>query len=173
MLKRRNVIVVSVMGASPALARLAAAAPGAGGGNVPYPGFPFLLELDGRARAGFRECSGLEIGSAFTPRPGAGSTAMPKLPSMDHPLSISLMRGITGDFELAKWYKASIDGTDGRSDRKNGSVIVRDGNGAEKARWNFREALPTKYFASSAAADANEMTIEILRLIFLGLEKAR
>jgi phage tail-like protein len=111
------------------------------------------------------ECSGLEISSGFAPRPGADSTAMPKLPRMEHVSSISLMHGLTGDFELAKWYRAS--------ERKSGGIIVRDGNDAEKARWNFREAYATKYFASSAVSDGNEMTIDILHMVLSGLEKAR
>ena len=118
----------------------------------PFRGFKFKVEVDGITRAGFREASGLD--------------------SAQDPVeyrAISLKRGVTNDAELWAWRKKSIDGT---IERKNGSIVLTDDAGEEKARWNFVDGWPTKWTGPTFNATANEVAIETLEIAHEGLEKA-
>jgi len=166
MLTRRSIIA---MGAGPTLTLFSFAAPKARDRSDPYRAYPFLLELEGIARAVFMECSGLDVGSpSIEYRQGSDPTTVRKLPGLWKYSYISLKRGITDDAELWQWCKGAIDG---RVERKNGSIIVRDGNGATKARWNFREGWPTNWTGPTLNSTGNEVAIETLDIAHEGLEK--
>jgi phage tail-like protein len=136
----------------------------------PYRSFNFVVEIDGITRAGFRECSGLD--SSQDPveyREGGDPATVRKLPGLIKYSNISLKRGVTDDTELQKWRQQAIDG---KVERKNGSIILRDSAGEEAARWNFREAWPTKWTGPSFNATSNEVAIETLELAHEGVERA-
>ena len=155
MLTRRSVIIASVLGASPMLATRAEA--------VDFPGFPFLLELDGRVLAGFEKFSFEETSPGFVPRSGTGSSAVRPPPGMARSSPITLTHGVTRTLELAQWCQ-------GIGGHKNGSIISRDGSGAEKARWLFRNGIGGKYQGTSAIS-AGELAIEFLIILSEHLEK--
>jgi phage tail-like protein len=118
----------------------------------PFRGYKFKIEVDGITRAGFREASGLD--------------------AAQDPVeyrAISLKRGVTNDAELWAWRKKSIDGT---IERKNGSIVLTDDTGEEKARWNFVDGWPTKWTGPTFNATANEVAIETLEIAHEGLKKA-
>ena len=118
----------------------------------PFRGFKFKIEVGGITRAGFREASGLD--------------------SAQDPVeyrAISLKRGVTNDAELWAWRKKSIDGT---VERKNGSIVLCDHTGKEKARWNFADGWPTKWTGPTFNATANEVAIETLEIAHEGIKKA-
>lgn len=136
----------------------------------PYRGYNFLLEINGATRAGFTECSGLEVTvDALDYREGSEGPAVRKLPGLLKYTVISLERGIAADADLWHWAKKT---TDGLAERKNGSIVLRDETGAEKIRWNFREAWPTKWTGASFNASGNEVAIETLEIAHEGLELA-
>ena len=60
----------------------------------------------------------------------------------------------------------------GKVERTNGSIILLDDTGAEKVRWNFREAWPTKWTGPSFNATGNDVAIETLEIAHEGLVKA-
>jgi len=131
----------------------------------PFRGYNFKLEIDGISRNGFRECTGLEatsdpIEKVFTPR---------KLPGQTKYSNITLKWGITDDHSLWDWRKKVIDG---KTERKNGSVILMDESGEEKLRWNFVNAWPNKWSGPSFNATANEVAIETLEIAHEGVTKA-
>jgi len=136
----------------------------------PFRSYNFLVEIDGIARAGFRECSGLD--STQDPveyREGNEPPTARKLPGLVKHSNISLKRGVTDDAQLWEWRKQAIDG---KVQRKNGSIILMDESGAEKVRWNFREGWPTKWTGPSFNATGNEVAIETLEIAHEGVLKA-
>jgi len=137
----------------------------------PFRGYNFKLEIDGISRNGFRECSGLDATSdpieyregnekVFTAR---------KLPGLTKHSNIVLKWGITDDASLFEWRKKVIDG---KTERKNGSIVLMDTDGEEKLRWNFVNAWPSKWSGPTFNATANEVAIESIEIAHEGVTKA-
>src|SRR5215813_4513580 len=109
----------------------------------PYRNFNFLVEIDGVTQAGFSECTGFELSTdPIEYREGGENTTVRKLPGLTKFANITLKWGLTDSKELYSWYR---DVVRGKIQRRNGSIIVLDVDGAEKVRWNFRDGWPTKY----------------------------
>lgn len=137
----------------------------------PYRGYNFKLEIDGINQAGFRECAGLDATSdpidyregtdkVYTNRKLAGQTKYS---------NITLKWGITDDHSLFDWRKKTIDG---KTERKNGSIVLMNESGEEKIRWNFVDGWPTKWTGPSFNATANEVAIETLEIVHEGVTQA-
>jgi phage tail-like protein len=136
----------------------------------PYRGYNFVLEIDGAARAGFTECSGLElVVETIDYRDGSDGPAASKLTGLRKYAIISLKRGLTSDAGLCRWYEKAAEGL---VERKSGSVIRRDDDGAVTMRWNFHQAWPMKLEGPSLNAAGNDVAIETLELAHEGLELA-
>jgi phage tail-like protein len=136
----------------------------------PYRSFNFLVEIDGIARAGFRECSGLDASQdPIEYREGNEGLTARKLPGLNKYGNVSLKWGITDDHQLWDWRKKAIDG---EVERKNGSIVLLDERREEKMRWNFREGWPTKWMGPSLNATGNEVAIETLEIAHEGLTLA-
>lgn len=137
----------------------------------PYRNCNFLVEIDGIVQGGFSDCSGL--GSSTDPieyREGGDNTTVRKLPGLTKYTNISLKWGLSDSRELYDWYRLVVTG---KTERRNGSVIVLDADGVtEVVRWNFFNAWPTKFEAPALSAKGNEVAIETLELAHEGLERA-
>ena len=137
----------------------------------PYPGFNFKVELGGRIVAGFREASGLDSSQdpvEYREEADEVSTAR-KLPGLNKHSNISLTRGVTDDAKLWEWWKKAMDG---KVERMNGSIVLMDDAGEERARWHFVAGWPTKWTGPSFNATSNEVGIETLEIAHEGIEKA-
>ena len=112
----------------------------------PYVNFNFLVEIDGIVRAAFHEAGGLDSSDrcdraprgrrehhdAQTARTGEVLEHQPQVGD-DRRHSIcttGIDSGSTGDPAAA---------------RKNGSIVLLDRQGQEKARWNFFNGWPSKW----------------------------
>jgi phage tail-like protein len=136
----------------------------------PYRGFNFLVEIDGITQAGFQEVSGLDASTASQDyREGTDPNHVRKLTGLNTYSPITLKRGITDSDELWQWRLTVING---RAQRKNGSIVLRDESGAEKIRWNFAEAWPTKWTGPSLNSTANAVAIETLEITHEELKRA-
>ena len=129
----------------------------------PYRGFNFLVEIDGITQAGFSEVSGLD---ASTPsvdyRQGDfGTRGASKLPGINTYTPISLKRGVTDSDELWRWRQTVIDG---KTERNNGSIVLLDEKCTEKIRWNFSNALPSKWTGPAFNATSTAVAVETLEL---------
>jgi phage tail-like protein len=134
----------------------------------PFRSFNFAVEIDGIARAGFRECSGLDASQdPIEYREGTEGLTTRKLPGLVKYSNITLKWGMTDDAELWDWRKRAMTG---KVERKNGSIVLLDDTGAEKRRWNFREAWPTKWTGPGFNATGNEVAIETLEIAHEGLD---
>ncbi len=135
----------------------------------PFRGFNFRLEIDSISRNGFRECSGLDASTdAVDYREGTekGNIAR-KLTGLNKHANIVLKWGTTDDHTLWDWRKTVIDG---KTERKNGSIVLMDETGQEKVRWDFIAGWPTKWNGPSLNATSNEVAIETLEIVHEGLK---
>jgi phage tail-like protein len=128
----------------------------------PYRGFNFLVEIDGISQAGFQECSGLDASTDIVDyREGSDPNHARKLSGLNKYTAISLKRGITDSDELWKWRQTVIDG---KTARKNGSIVLLDEAGTEKLRWNFSNAWPSKWTGPAFNSTGNSVAVETLEL---------
>jgi len=137
----------------------------------PFRGFNFKLEIDGITRAGFRECSGLDATTdpvEYREGPDKGNTPR-KLTGLNKYSNIVLKWGTTDDHSLWDWRKTAIDG---KTERKNGSIVLMDEAGEEKKRWNFKEGWATKWTGPSFNATTSDVAIEQLEIAHTTLEPA-
>ena len=138
----------------------------------PFVNFNFLVEIDGITRAAFHEAGGLDSSVDVIEHPEGGENiTMRKLPGQVKFSSISLKWGMSDDTDLYKWHRQWVDG-DAAAARKNGSIVLLDRQGQEKARWNFFNAWPSKWTGPSFSAEANDIAIESLELAHEGVVRA-
>jgi phage tail-like protein len=136
----------------------------------PYRGFNFRVEIDGIQQAGFQEVSGLDSStSSVDYREGTDPKHVRKLPALNAVSAISPKRGITDSDELWKWRQTVIDG---KAERKNGSIVLMDTTGAEKLRWNFSNAWPSKWTGPAFNATSTAVAVETLEITHEELAKA-
>ena len=128
----------------------------------PYRSFNFLVEIDGITQAGFQECTGLDSQTASIDfRLGDDPMHVRKLTGLNTFSAISLKRGITDSDELFRWRQTVVDG---KAERRNGSIVLLDEKGAEKLRWNFSNAWPSKWIGPSFNATGNSIAVESLEI---------
>jgi phage tail-like protein len=136
----------------------------------PFRAYNFMVELDGIRRAGFREVSGLDMSQdAIEYREGTDPFHVRKLPGVVKYSNITLKSGMTDDWELWEWKQ---DAANGKDARRNGSIVMMDGEGSEVLRWNFEGAWPTQWSGPSLNASGNEVAIETLVLAVERVAKA-
>jgi phage tail-like protein len=137
----------------------------------PFRGFNFKLEIDGVSRNGFRECTGLDAKTAPVDyREGDHKgNVVSKLTGLNTYSNITLKWGSTDDHSLWDWRKTVIDG---KTQRKNGSIVLMDEAGEEKTRWNFVAGWAAEWTGPSFNATANEVAIETLVIVHEGATKA-
>jgi phage tail-like protein len=136
----------------------------------PFLGFNFLVEIDGITQAGFQEVSGLDASTDNVDyREGADPNHVRKLSGLNKFSPISLKRGITDTDELWKWRQTVMDG---KTERKNGSIVLLDDAGAEKIRWNFSNAWPSKWTGPSFNAATTAVAVETLEITHEELKRA-
>lgn len=136
----------------------------------PYRGFNFLVEIDGITQAGFQEVSGLDANTdAVDYREGTDPNHVRKLTGLNTFSPITLKRGITDSDELWQWRQTVIDG---KTQRRNGSIVLRDETGTDKIRWNFSEAWPSKWTGPSFNSTSTAIAIETLEITHEEVKKA-
>lgn len=136
----------------------------------PYRAHRFLVEIDGIARASFRECSGLETRQQpIEYREGGDPLTVRKLPGLVTYSNITLRWGITDDPSFWAWRKSAADGS---VQRKNGSIVLLDETGTEKIRWNFREGWPSAWVGPSFNASGSDVAVESVEIAHEGVERA-
>jgi phage tail-like protein len=134
----------------------------------PYKAFDFLVEIDGVARAGFSEVSGLESETAVIEYRTGNEDVVRKLPGLTKFSNIVLRRGVSKDRELWDWRQTVVQGN---TDRRNGSIVLLDDQRNEVLRWNFGQGWPCKWQGPALNAKTNEVAIETLEIAHEGLER--
>jgi phage tail-like protein len=83
--------------------------------------------------------------------------------------AITLKRGITDSDELWKWRQTVMNG---KTERKNGSIILLNEAGAEKLRWNFMNGWPSKWTGPAFNATSTGVAVETLEITHEEVKKA-
>jgi phage tail-like protein len=135
----------------------------------PYPQYNFLVDIDGVARAGFTECSGLTTDTdGIDYREGADvNLNVRKLSGLRKYTNIVLKRGYTKDRSLWDWRKKIING---QQDRRSIDIILMDEERNPVLTWRVREAWISKWESGPLNAKTNDVTMETVELMHEGLE---
>jgi phage tail-like protein len=128
----------------------------------PYKAFRFRVEIQGIQQAGFMECSALGSHLEVVEyREGNDVINVRKFPGKASYPDITLKWGITDNQDLYNWHLQAVKGN---LQRQSGSVVQLDDTGAEKIRWNFFNAWPSKWDGPAFNAKGNELSITTLTL---------
>jgi phage tail-like protein len=141
----------------------------------PYPGFNFILEVDGISDDGqalqgsFMEVSNLEAEiTAIEYRNGSEEMRMRKLPGLAKYKALMFKRGLIGDLRFWNWIRRAATGD--QLLRTDGRVILRNEAGQEVMRWNLTRCWPSKWTGPSLNAKNSEVALETLELQIERLE---
>lgn len=138
----------------------------------PYGSFNFLVEIDGIVRAAFQEASGLDSSiDVIEHREGGDNITTRKYPGQVKFSNLQLKWGMSEDTDLYDWHRQWASGDPG-AQRKNGSIVLLDRQGQEKARWDFYKGWPSKWTGPSFSAEKSELAIESLEIAHEGLKRA-
>jgi phage tail-like protein len=137
----------------------------------PYLAFRFRIEFDNVIAGGFTECAGLQVETEVEEhREGGLNEFTHKLPKGTKYGTLTLRRGFLDTTDLWDWHQSVIAGQ--TQQRKNLSIILLDGEGNDKIRWDVRGALPVKWSSSEFKADGNTVMVETLELVHHGFVRA-
>jgi phage tail-like protein len=137
--------------------------------NDPLRNFRFRLEIGGINEAHFSEVTGFDISTdAIDYREGDEETFVRKLPGLTKFGNVTLKRGITDSIDLYNWYQDIVAGN---IKRQSVTVVVLDEKGGDKARFEIREAWPSKYDPMDLNAKGNDVSIETLELVNEGVKR--
>jgi phage tail-like protein len=130
----------------------------------PFRGFNFRVEIDGITVGSFSEVSGLSSdGDVVEYRNGDDvRLSVRKLPGLKKFANIMLKRGYTNNNELWKWRESIVAG---KSDRRNGAIILMDEERKDVLTWEFHDAWVHKIDGPALNAKGNEVTIESVELV--------
>jgi phage tail-like protein len=133
----------------------------------PLVGCRFKIDVGGVITGYFTECSGLGSETEIIEQKVANDKGVEVVMKVAGRLKwgdITLKRGITSDMQVWDWRKKVEEG-DVNGARRNGSVVMYDQSLAERARWDFMNAWPSKVSGPSPKADSNEIGIEELVIV--------
>jgi phage tail-like protein len=134
----------------------------------PARSFNFELQIDGIARGGFSEVSGLTAdGDSVDYREGTDPQSnVRKLVGLRKYTNIVLKRGYTQDTSLWDWYTNIMNG---QPDRRNVTIVLLNEQRQPVLRWHAENAWLNKIEAPSFKAAGNEVAIESVELVHEGL----
>lgn len=139
----------------------------------PYRNSRFLLVIDDIIQAGFSEVTVPDTTSdPIEYREGNDSPTVRKLPGLTKYGNLTLKWGTTSSMGLFEWRKQVIQGKM-KLARRNIAVIILDEEGNDAARWEFREAWPSKYDAPDLSAKGNDIAIETMEIVHEGMERVK
>jgi phage tail-like protein len=135
----------------------------------PYGAFNFIVEIDGVARAGFTEISGITSeNDAIDYREGADvHLNVRKLPGILKLGPVTMKRGFTQDLSLWEW---RVKVTQGTIERRNIAINLRNEAGQVVLIWRFYEAWPAKWVGPTMNAKTSEIAIEQLDFVHERME---
>ncbi len=144
-------------------------------GKDPLVQFSYALDLGGKVKGYFTECSGLGsehdvIEHKVVDEKGRQMIKM--VPGRIKWDKITLKRGITDAKDIWEWRKKVEDGQveDARID---GSIIMMDQELKPVARWNFEGGWPSKVSGPQLKSASNEIGVEELTIVHHRLERVQ
>ncbi len=139
----------------------------------PFRAYNWRLEIGGATQAYFTACSGLGVTVDVIKYREAGNLQIVRaLPGQVNYEPITLYYGLTPSRDMFDWLMASVEG---RTDRRNCSIIVLDSQGNEDQtapRWNLENAWVAAWRGAQLNAMSLEVAIESITLVFDRLTRA-
>jgi len=139
----------------------------------PFQGFRYIVEIEGIIQAGFSEVTIPD--STQEPieyRVGTDLPTARKLPGLVKYGNVVLKAGVTDSLELSDW-RSLVESGKIKDARRNMAIIILDDESNMVARWEFREAWPTKCDAPDLKANGNEIAIETLEIAHEGMKRIK
>ena len=133
----------------------------------------FAIEIGGIEIAQFSEVSGLatEVDVIeLKENTSDGKPIIHKLPGAEKPPTITLKRAKSASKDLYDWHKAMLDGKVSDA-RKEGSIVLKDFEGAEVSRYNFYNAWVSKVSMGTLKSGSNEVLMEEVSIVCEHLER--
>jgi phage tail-like protein len=133
----------------------------------PVVGFHFALEVQDEIAGYFTECTG--IGSenetiTHSVVTAKGVEVVLKVPGRLKWGDITLKRGITSNLDLWNWRQQVEEGKV-KEARRDGSIVMFNQELTEVARWNFKQAWPSKISGPAPKAEGNEIVLEEITIV--------
>jgi phage tail-like protein len=137
----------------------------------PFRTFNFKLQISNTDVAGFSEAGGLTFDvDSVDYREGTDKPLhVRKLTALRKFAHITLKRGMTPNKELWTWYKNVLNG---KTDRRNGAIILQDEEHREVLRWNFENGWICKWEGPMMNATSNDVGIEHIEICVERVELA-
>jgi phage tail-like protein len=137
----------------------------------PLVSFNFRLEIEGKLSGYFTEVSGIGSENEIIEQKVTnekGLDLIQKVPGRLKFQDVTLKRGITDKMDIWKWRKLVEEGKM-KDARANCSIIMLDRNFEDVARWDFKNAWPSKVTGPSVKSDSNEFGIEEVTIVHEGM----
>jgi phage tail-like protein len=128
----------------------------------PAAGYRFGVEIQGLVVGWFTECSGLSFERAILPHEEGGvNDRVHQLPGRIKRTNLSLKRGLA-DSRLMAWF---LEGQqDGGAKRRDVSIILCNGDGAETQRWDLIGVYPLKWQGSGPLTGSDQVAVETIEI---------
>jgi phage tail-like protein len=137
----------------------------------PYAQFNFLVEIDGLTVAGFTEVSGLMTEQDIIEyREGNEAPTFRKLPGINKPSKITCKRGVDPNLDLWLWRKTTLDG---KTERRDGAVILLDEARQPVLRWEFRSGWVSKYDGPALNSKTSDAAFQTVEIVHEGLDVSK
>jgi phage tail-like protein len=137
----------------------------------PFTAFNFRVEIypEGAeaplAEAAFAECDGLELTFDIkTIREGGANDRAIRVPGVANYSNLTLKRGMTANFDLWRWAKASIEDPLLRANAE--VVMFAEDRTTVQARFQLHRCLPVKFKAPAFNAKDGNVAIEEFQLAY-------
>ena len=139
----------------------------------PAIGFHFKLEVQGRVTGFFTEIGGLGSEHEVIEHKVVdmnGNDLVQALPGRLKWQPVTLKRGITSVRDVWDWRKMVEDGkvSDARS---NGTITMFNQSLQPVAKWDFKNAWPSKVTGPQLQSDSNTFAIEEMTIVHEGIER--
>jgi phage tail-like protein len=142
--------------------------PQTGARRDPYQSCNFFVEIEGIVTGGFTECGGLQVELETKElREGGVNDYVHTLRGRIKYPPLTFKRGITDIDGLWQWYQ---DVAKGVVKRKNGTIYLLNRAHEAVMRWDFKDAIPTKWTGPDFRSDANSVAFESIELVHRGLK---
>jgi phage tail-like protein len=143
----------------------------------PFTTFSFSVEIylgdkgDPLVRAAFSECDGLEMNMEVkTIREGGANDRQIRLNGPSAYGQLTLKRGMTGNYDLWKWFRDSV--RDPRLRAGIEVVLLAPDGETERARFQMSRCVPVKIKAPQLNAKDGQIAIEELQIAYETLQLA-
>jgi phage tail-like protein len=133
----------------------------------PVVSYLFALDVQGVIKGYFTECSGIGSETEIAEQKVVnekGVQVVLKIPGRLKWGDITLKRGLTSKMDLWDWRKMVEDGVV-KGARKNGSIIMFNQELKPVAKWDFKNAWPSKISGPTPKSDGNDLSLEEITIV--------